>query len=583
METRSICRLVAAIICCAALWPGSLACAQPVYKLGPDSFEQAGAPKGRVEKFEWTSRIFHGTRRDAWVYVPAQYDPNKPACVMIFQDGGGFVDPKRPWRAPTVFDNLIHKHQMPVTIGIFLNPGVIPPSRPDARPRFNRSFEYDSLGDQYARFLLDEILPEVGKKYNLAKNGNSRGLCGISSGGICAFTAAWERPTEFTRVVSFVGSFTDLRGGNVYPDLVRKTEPKPLRVFLQDGKNDLNNFAGNWYLASQEMAAALEFSGYDYQLVVGDEGHNARQGSAIFPDAMRWVWRDDPRPINTPVRPSKQPVMGILIPGEGWQQVGGTYGFTEGPAADREGNVYFTDIPNNKIYRIDADANVTQFADDTGGANGLMFGPDGKLYACQSKRNRVVAYDKNAKAQTVVEGIEQCNDLCIDHAGGIYVSEPPRGQVWYVSPGREKKVVSRGIALPNGVILTPDQSQLIVADTKGVRLLEYQIKKEGSLDHREAFFDAQVLPGQVDDGADGMTMDKEGRLYVATRLGFQVFDPAGQVIGIINKPQNQWLANVVFGGKNLDSLYAACGNHVYRRKTKTQGVLSSEPPIKPKS
>jgi sugar lactone lactonase YvrE len=273
--------------------------------------------------------------------------------------------------------------------------------------------------------------------------------------------------------------------------------------------------------------------------------------------------------------------MEVLIPGEDWQQVGGTYGFTEGPAADREGNVYFTDIPNNKIYKIDADGQVTQFADDTGGANGLMFGPDGKLYACQGRRNCVVTYDKSGQTETVADGIEQCNDLCINHEGGIYVSEPPKGQVWYISPDHKKKVVTRGIAFPNGVILTPDQSQLVVADTKGVRLLAYQTKNDGNLDHREAFFDTQILPGQVDNGADGMTVDKEGRVYVTTRLGLQVLDPEGRVIGIINKPQNQWLANVVFGGKNLDTLYVTCGDHVYRRKTRTQGVLSWQAPVKP--
>lgn len=567
-------------LCLTAFAPPAFAAGE-LYPLGPDSQEQQGVPRGRVEKFEWTSRIFHGTRRDAWVYVPAQYDPQTPACVMIFQDGGSFQDRNGPWRVPTVFDNLIHKKQMPVTMGIFLNPGQVPPARPDAAPRYNRSFEYDSPGDQYARFLLEEILPEVQKTYNLAKDGNSRGLCGISSGGICAFTAAWEKPTEFTRVVSFVGSFTNLRGGNVYPDLIRKAEPKALRVFLQDGKNDLNIFAGSWYIANQDMAAALEFSGYDYTLVVGDEGHNAKHGGAILPDAMRWVWRDYPQPIKTLAHESHQPVMEVLIPGEDWQQVGGTYGFTEGPAADREGNVYFTDIPNNKIYRIDPQGQVTQFADDTGGANGLMFGPDGKLYACQMNRDRVVAYDRDGKAETIAQDIRQCNDLCINREGGIYVSEPPNGQVWYISPRHEKKVVTKGIPFPNGVVFTPDQNQLIVADTKGVRLLAYEVKKDGSLDHREAFFDSQVLPGQVDNGADGMTVDKEGRVYVATRLGLQVLDQSGRVEGIISKPQNQWLANVVFGGKNLDTLYVACGNHIYRRKTRTQGVLSWEAPVKP--
>ena len=568
-----------------SLMPESTLVAAEEYKLGRDSQEHEGVGQGKVEHFEWTSNIFHGTKRDCWVYVPAQYDQEKPACVMIFQDGGGFQDRKGPWRVPVVFDNLIHKKEIPVTIGIFLNPGVIPPpaGKKDALPRFNRSFEYDSPSDQYARFLLEEILPEVGKKYNLAKDGNSRGLCGISSGGICAFTCAWQRPDEFSRVVSFVGSFTNLRGGNFYPDAIRKTEPRPIRVFLQDGRNDLNIFAGSWVNANKDMADALEFAGYDYQYVLGEEGHNARQGGAILPDALRWVWRDYPKPVQTLFRESHQPLMDVLIPGQGWEQVGEKYGFTEGPAADADGNVYFTDIPNSKIYKINPDGKVSVFAENTGGANGLMFGPNGKLYACQMNRNRVVAYDKDANEQVIAEDIRQVNDICINHEGGIYVSEPPEHRIWYISPKREKKVVAKDplINFPNGVLFTPDQSQIVVADTKGVRLWAFQVHENGELANREAFFDSQIEPGQIDSGADGLTADKEGRLYCCTHLGLQVFDPAGRVIGVINKPQHQWLANVCFGGPNLEYLYVANGDRVYRRKTKTQGVLSWQAPTKP--
>jgi len=552
------------------------------YGLGPDSQEHEGVPRGKIEHFTWTSKIFHGTVRDGWMYVPAQYDASSRACVMIFQDGQGYQDRRGAWRVPVVFDNLIAKKEMPVTIGIFLNPGVVPPSKdyPGALPRSNRSFEYDSPTDQYARFLLEEILPEVGKSHNLARDGNSRGLCGISSGGICAFTAAWQRPAEFSRVLSFVGSFTNLRGGNFYPDAIRKTEPKALRVFLQDGSKDLDNFAGSWVIANKDMAAALDFAGYDYQYVLGEEGHNARQGGAILPDALRWLWRDYPKPVQSLVRPSKQPVMEILDPGQNWEQIEGHYGFTEGPASDTEGNVYFSDIPNNRIYRINLDGKVKLFAENTGGGNGLMFGPDGKLYACQSKRNRVVAYDKEANEQVVAEEIEQVNDIAINHEGGIYVSEPPRHQVWYISPKHEKKVVAKDpiVAFPNGVRFTPDQGQIVVADTRGVRLWEFQVHANGDLANREAFFDAQIQPGDIDDGADGMTFDGDGRLYVCTRLGLQVFDQGGRVIGIINKPQNQWLANVAFGGPGLQYLYVCNGDHVYRRKTKTQGVLSWQEP-----
>ncbi|MES2793409.1 MAG: alpha/beta hydrolase-fold protein [Planctomycetota bacterium] len=263
------------------------------YKHGPDSVRQEGVPQGAVTQHQWKdSKVFPGTDRDYWIYVPSQYDKTKPASLMIFQDGGAYVNEKNDFRVPVVFDNLIHKKEMPVTIGIFLSPGAVPAADPNQKPRSNRSFEYDSLGDQYAKFLIEEFLPEIDKSYNISKDPAQRAICGISSGGICAWTVAWERPDQFGKVLSHVGSFTNIRGGNVYPFLIRKTEHKPIRVFLQEGSGDLDNLHGNWPLANQEMAAALKFAKYDYKFEYGDGGHNGKQGGAILPDSLRWLWRE---------------------------------------------------------------------------------------------------------------------------------------------------------------------------------------------------------------------------------------------------------------------------------------------------
>ena len=267
------------------------------YQPGPDAMPKEGVPKGTVTQHSHSSEIFPGTGRDYWVYVPAQYDGSSPAALLICQDGGGFVNEKGSFRTPTVLDNLIHAGDIPVTVGIFINPGVVPADagKPNAQPRKNRSFEYDTLSDQYARFLIDEILPTVAKEHDLklTTNPDGRALCGNSSGGICAFTAAWERPDAFTKVISHIGSFTNIRGGHVYPALIRKTEPKkPLRVFLQDGENDLDNLHGNWPLANQQMDLALTFAGYDHKFVMGDGKHSGKHGGAIFPDTLRWIWRD---------------------------------------------------------------------------------------------------------------------------------------------------------------------------------------------------------------------------------------------------------------------------------------------------
>jgi len=312
------------------------------YQLGPDSKPQEGVPKGEVTKHTFDkSKIFPGTTRDYWVYVPKQYDPAQPAPVMIFQDG-------IQYSAPAVFDNLIQKKEIPALIGIFVMHGKVKASSAAALDRFNRSYEYDGLGDNYARFLLEELLPHIvaEQKLNLTTNGNERAIAGASSGAICSFTAAWERPDAFRRVFSSVGTYVGLRGGNEYPTLIRKTEPKPLRIFLQDGSNDANGYGGNWFLANQEMLSALEFAGYDVNHLWGDGGHNGKHAGAIFPEALRWLWRDYPAPIKANAESkSRQPVMSILIPGEEWQLVGDGYGFSEGPAANPQGEVFFTDIP----------------------------------------------------------------------------------------------------------------------------------------------------------------------------------------------------------------------------------------------
>jgi enterochelin esterase family protein len=265
------------------------------YERSPDSERHDDVPRGTVTKKEWKSNVFADTVREYYIYVPAQYDSAKPAAVMVFQDGHNYVNDKGDFRVPIVFDNLIHKGEMPVTIGIFINPGFKgDPPKDSPWKSNNRSFEYDTLSDQYARFLIDEILPEVGKEYKLTDDRLGRAICGISSGGICAWTVAWERPQTFSKVLSHVGSFTNIRGGHVYPALIRKTPPKPIRVFLQDGSGDLDNEHGNWPLANQEMAAALKFAKYDYEFVYGEGAHNGKHGGAILPDSLRWLWRDYP-------------------------------------------------------------------------------------------------------------------------------------------------------------------------------------------------------------------------------------------------------------------------------------------------
>jgi len=261
------------------------------YEYMADSLPQA-VPKGQVTKHTWNeSEIYPGTQREYLVYVPAQYDAAKPAAMMIFQDGLRHANPEGTLRATTVMDNLIAKGEMPVTIGIFINPGRFAKQGPKEKPR-NRSVEYDSLGDAYARFLLEEILPEVEKDYEISKDPKMRGIAGGSSGGICAWTVCWEKPESFGKALIWVGTFVDIRGGHNYPPMIRKTAKKPIRAYLLAGENDLDNKFGNWPLANQQMAAALKFADYDYFFDYGKCFHGSKAAGAKLPEMMQWLWRD---------------------------------------------------------------------------------------------------------------------------------------------------------------------------------------------------------------------------------------------------------------------------------------------------
>ena len=260
------------------------------YVPGPDSIVQPGVPQGELIQFDFSdSKIFPGTTRHVTVYVPKSYDPGTPACLYVDQDGV-------QWNGPVVLDNLIARKELPVIIGVFVTPGVAMASNPATElNRFNRSFEYDGLGDSYVRFLIEELLPVVetkvtsdGRPVRLSHLANDRAIAGSSSGAIAAFTAAWERPDAFSRVFSSIGTYIGLRGGDRYPTLIRKYEPKAIRVFLQDGSNDLNIYAGDWWMANQTMERALEFAGYEVNHIWGDGGHTSKQAGAVLPDALRW-------------------------------------------------------------------------------------------------------------------------------------------------------------------------------------------------------------------------------------------------------------------------------------------------------
>jgi enterochelin esterase-like enzyme len=278
------------------------------YKLGPDSLEQEGVPRGEMRgPFTLPSQAYPGTQHTYWVHVPAQYSPTEPASLMVFNDGQAFKNPTGNVRAHNVLDNLIHRREIPVMLGVFINPGRTP-EQPEPTPQnwgdrdTNRPTEYNSLDDRYARVIVDELLPALEKDYHLSKDPERRGIAGVSSGAIAAFTVAWERPTHFRKVLSIVGSFVNLRGGDAYADIVLKTEKKPLRVFLQDGRNDNRALGANgsydprrdWFYQNVRLMEALQKKGYDLNYTWGMNRHGSAMGGAILPEMMRWLWRDQP-------------------------------------------------------------------------------------------------------------------------------------------------------------------------------------------------------------------------------------------------------------------------------------------------
>lgn len=557
------------------------------YPPHPDSVRREGVPVGELIKFDFSgSKIFPGTTREVTVYVPKQYDAAKPACVYVNQDGV-------QWNAPIVFDNLIARGELPVMIGVFVRPGVVKAlNGATALDRFNRSYEYDGLGDGYARFILNEVLPAVeakttadGRAIRLSKSGNDRAIGGSSSGAIAAFTAAWERPDAFTRVFSAIGTYVGLRGGDGYHTLVRKFEPKPLRIFLQDGSNDNNIYAGDWWMANQTLARALEFSGYDVRHVWGEGAHSGRHGAALFPDAIRWLWSGWPKPVSG-TAPTKNAVLAaILIPGEDWQLVGEGYRFTEGATANAKGEVFFTDIPNSKAHQVGRDGTVAVTRENTNRANGQAFSADGRVFVAEAGASKIVAYDAPGKATIIAEGIA-ANDLVVAHNGNTYATEPPSGssndpsKVWLIKPDGAKQVVDTGIRFANGVALSTDQSLLYVADYRSHWVYSFQIQPDGTLAHKQRYY--WLHEADTDDAshADGMKVDRDGRLYVATRLGIQICDQPGRVNAILPTPNGR-VSNLSFGGEKFDVLYATCGDKVYKRKLNIAGAQAWAAPLKP--
>jgi gluconolactonase len=533
------------------------------YPLGPDSLVHSSVAAGKTFTFDLNdSKIFPGTARTITVYVPAAYHGDKPACVYVGLDGLGF-------NAAIVFDNLIAQQAMPITIGVGISPGsVASVSAPD-NPRFDRSLEFDSLNDRLARFVLEEVLPEVerrptpdGHAIKLSTSPNDRAIGGGSTGAIAAFTVAWERPDAFRRVFSAIGTYVGMRGGEQYYVLVRKTEPKPLRIFMQDGVHDEwpgGPEMGDWWMSNVTMNRALEFAGYDVRHVWGVGTHNGSQATAVFPDAMRWLWRDWPTAIQA--QPPGNPVLKeILQPGEEWQVAAD--GCATSIAANPQGQVFYAGGEISAGHSIPCGRAAAPVA----------VGSDGKLYLTREEGGVKVG-----DGRKLGDGLH-IRDLTVRNSGDIYAVTGD--ELWLIRASGEKLRLDEGLKGASGVALSPDGLWLFVAQGLSRKGISYRVRSDGTVDARAPFYDFDV-PGWADDsGAAEIGMDREGRAYVATRMGVQIFDRNGRVAGIMPLPGNVKATSLCFGGHEFDTLYVAGGGKVYRRKLHSVGAPPWTAPFK---
>lgn len=583
------------ILCLAPCWSQ-----QEDYPTHPDSVAREDVPTGQIEgPFEHVSKIFPGTTRNYWLYIPEQYDASKPACLFVLQDG---LSRANGWNLPTVMDNLIANGDMPVTIGVFVDHGRTVPTNDERQPRFNRSFEYDSVGDRYANFLIDEFLPIALKDYNVSDDPNDRSIGGASSGAVCAFNVAWERPDQFRRVLSTIGTYVGLRGADAFPTLIRKCEPKPIRVFLQDGSQDLNIYGGDWWMANQAMLSALEFAGYEVQHIWGTGGHNAKHAAAIMPDALRWLWKNHGQAIRRGTFANHR--IDLLIDGENWQEIEVGSGACLGICANDEGDL--RTVSNAKVVAIPAN--------DSGGFDETKkFDTDIELP--ESVANQYAAKEKSVEMHApsnnycLIRMADSWNIVALAQASdGTEKMAPDRGDLagltdyqtvafssdnWYgAALGSAPKYLSRTTkerqdterndpqkdavqnklqSIKQRIVVDPQQTQLYEIRSNQRFVIVRDIQSDNTLRHRQPFGYLHLPPNGGPSCASSIALDTEGNVYVATEIGIQVLDPLGRVNLILEKPTRGKLTDLCFAGKGFNQLVVICDGKIFTRRTKLSG------------
>jgi len=559
----------------------------------PDSVADPKVPHGEILHGAINdSKIYPGTENGFQVYVPAQYDPAKPACLLVKLDGLGQGE-------ATVLDNLIAKKDVPIIIGVGISSGVVfkdPPGTPKRQvARFNRSYEFDSTNDHFPDYVLNELLPAVqklktqdGRAIVISPDGNDHAATGGSTGGIGSFTLAWRRPDQFTRVYSIIGTFVSMRGGHEYPALIRKTDPKPIRIFLEDGSADAwNPLFGTWWEANLNMESALSFAGYDVAHAWGTHGHDGHFGAVIFPDVMRWLWRDYPAPVKPGIS-TNSTLKEITLPDQGWQKIPQAFQSAAGLAANAKGEVYLSDSAATTVYQLGDDDKPVAFSEHAPSIVSQVFGPDGTLYGVVPGEKKIVAVQPQGAPRTVAEGIAG-HGITVTHDGTIYVSEPGEhsdmpSRIWQIKPTGEKKVVDEGLAAASGIAFSPDGVLFYAAENSTKWIYSYRVQPNGSFGDKEMFYWLHMTDIPNNSGAEDLAVDTHGNLYAATRMGVQVCDQNGRVRAILPLPTPCGpVRSLCFGGEKFDVLYVTDGVQVFKRQLKLPGFAPWAAPIEVKS
>ncbi len=558
------------------------------YPPSPDQSRQPDVPVGKVFDFQMeNSKIFPGTTRKITVYIPSQYKGDKPACVFACLDGLGFG-------AHVVFDNLIHKGEMPITIGVGIQSGSSVAENKVSRS--NRSYEFDGLGDNLARFITEEVFPLVEEKKTpdglpilLSKDPNDRCTAGGSTGGIGAFTLVWERPDLFRRAYTANATFVCMRGGDRYPILVRKSEPKPIRVFQQDGCHDQwlgGPEVGDWWIGNVNLCRALEFSGTESNHIWGTGNHGSRLAGTAFPDAMRWLWKDWPNPIVADSTRSLNVAMKqVLIPGEGWTVATKEIKKPCDMTANNQGVVFCRDAATGTIYQLNDDGTVKPVIKQAGKGGALAFDKDGKLYAADSEAGKIFVTDSTAAEPAWTEFLDgiKAAQFLIRHNGNLYATDRDAGVVWLVRPDKSKVKVAEGLVAPTGLSVSAEDGTWLAVVESGTHWgTNYSFKEDGTLELGQRYHWYHTPDDTEGLGTGVCCYNHVRQLFTATRLGIAMHAQDGVqrvIFPLPNAPNGRVDATALsFGGTQFKSLYVASNGVIYKRPLNCWGRPGWMPP-----